>query len=490
MNYVHAKVLAASLLLTAASGGQAIELARKQGERLQLPSSIDNSLPNERQGPRVLSPEPRKPATPGRPFEEQGRGLADHGISPKLDMTQIYLRNPSTGLDTGNHESLTLFGIGADFDMQKLAGIDGGVVHFQQLYVPWTSNIAYGGQVGGVTVGKPAPYIPKVSHLTLFTYEQRLLEDRLTLEAGKSNAGNYFALPMCNLPFGCVSPAILQDTAGINPPPYANWGLRGAYDFSPRWRAQLGAWRSNNAYPFTNGWERREGDSGGTLSTAYLANLAYRTDFSISTYPTSFELMGFYNNRRQKDPYYTVDGTSRATSQAEAATHDGVRGFYLGAKQTFWRLDGGRAGERNPTALSVHGSLSHVFEDTTETGVRNQGDLGLILSGPFRSRPFDSYSVKASWAQLTDRQQGFLEETHAVSSGGGDYRPGRDEYAISLDANFVLNDSIVLSPFVTRTFGASSWLNPRTGENPRDGYAFGVLLHVQLDQLLGLSGLR
>lgn len=161
MNYVHAKVLAASLLLTAASGGQAIELAREQGERLQLPSSIDNSLPNERQGPRVLSPEPRKPATPGRPFEEQGRGLADHGISPKLDMTQIYLRNPSTGLDTGNHESLTLFGIGADFDMQKLAGIDGGVVHFQQLYVPWTSNIAYGGQVGVSLWANPLPTFPK-----------------------------------------------------------------------------------------------------------------------------------------------------------------------------------------------------------------------------------------------------------------------------------------------------------------------------------------
>ncbi|MDR6355534.1 carbohydrate-selective porin OprB [Pseudomonas psychrotolerans] len=120
----------------------------------------------------------------------------------------------------------------------------------------------------------------------------------------------------------------------------------------------------------------------------------------------------------------------------------------------------------------------------------NQADLGLILSAPFRSRPFDSYSIKASWAQLTDHQQRFLEDAHAVSSGGGDYRPGRDEYALSLDANFVLTDSIVLSPYVTRTFHGSSYLNPVSGENPRDGYAFGVLLHVQFDQLLGLNGLK
>lgn len=489
MNTRHAKVLCAVLLLSAVHlSASAADL--DQGGRQQLPSNTDDSSPNERVGPRVLFVEPREPARSGRPLEDQGNWLKEQGIGPHLDMTQFYLANPSAGVGTGNHGALTLFGIGADFDMEKLAGIRGGLVHFMQLYVPWTSNLAYGSQVGDVLVGKSSPFIPRVSHLTLFTYEQRLLNDRLTLEAGKSNAGTYFALPLCNLPYSCVSPAILHDTAGMSPPPYANWGARAAYDFTPQWRAQLGAWRSYDAYPFTNGWERREGDMGGSLSTAYLANLAYRTDFSMSTYPTSVELMGFYNNRRQNDPYYTVDGASRFTSQASPVTHDGVSGFYLGAKQTFWRADGGQAGVRNPTALSVHGSLAHVFEEGSASGVANQGDLGLILSAPFRSRPFDSYSIKASWAQVTDHEQRFLQDAYRVSSGGGDYDPGRNEYALTLDANFVLNDSIVLSPFVTRTFGNSSYLNPFSGNNPRDGVAFGVLLHVQIDQLLGLNGLK
>lgn len=455
-----------------------------------LPSSTDQSVPNERVGPRVLMPEPRQPASPGRPFEEQGRWLLDHGISVHLGATQIYLRNPSVGLDTGNHESLTLFDIGADLDMQKIAGLTGGTLHFQQLYVPWTSNITYGGQVGDVIVGKPGPYIPKVSHLTLFTYEQKLLEDKLSLEAGKSNAGNYFALPLCNVPLGCVN-AILQDTAGINPPPYANWSLRLAYDFTPTLRMQAGAWRSNNAYPFTNGWERSEGDSGGTLSTVYLANLAYRTDFTIEPYPRSFEVMGFYNNGEQPDPYYTVNGTSKVQdSSAAARTSKGVSGFYLGAKQTFWRADGGQPGVTNPTALSAYTSLTHTFDADTANGVGTLGNAGIILSAPWRSRPFDSYSVNFNWAQLTQREQNFLEEAYALSTGGGDYRPGRNEYGVSLDANFVLTDSIIVSPFVTRTWGASSWLNPYTGETPNDGYAFGLLFHIQIDQLLGLNGLK
>ncbi|WP_256680688.1 hypothetical protein [Pseudomonas sp. LTJR-52] len=43
---------------------------------------------------------------------------------------------------------------------------------------------------------------------------------------------------------------------------------------------------------------------------------------------------------------------------------------------------------------------------------------------------------------------------------------------------------------MTRTWGASSWLNPYTGETPNDGYAFGLLFHIQIDQLLGLNGLK
>jgi len=54
----------------------------------------------------------------------------------------------------------------------------------------------------------------------------------------------------------------------------------------------------------------------------------------------------------------------------------------------------------------------------------------------------------------------------------------------SIDA---MTDSIVISPFVLRTWGASSWLNPYTGTNPRDGYAAGLLLHVQFDEMLGLN---
>lgn len=466
----------------------------ERGGRQQLPSSTDESRPNERTGPRVLNVEPRLPAPPGRPLESVGRTLRDYGISPHIDMTEIAMRNPSVGLDTGHGYAVTIFGLGADIALDKLANVKGGTVHFQELYAPWISHQSvygpdFGAQVGDTIAGSPTPFIPRVSHLALFTYEQRLMDDKLTIEVGKSNAGNYFGLPLCNVPFGCVN-IIKQNTAAINPPPYANWSARVAYDFTPQWRGQVGAWRTDNNYPFTSGWERSEGTGKSSVSTTYLASLAYRTDYSMEAYPTNVEVFGFHNNGTQTDPYLTSKGTSKVGSADPADTSKGVSGLYVGGKKTFWRADGGQGGAPNPTALSAYGAVTHTFDTDSTVGVSDVGNAGIILSAPFKSRPFDSYSVNLNWVKLTSREQHFLEDAHALATGGDSYSENRNEFTVGLDANFILTDSIVLSPFVTRTFNANSYLNPYSTDNPRDGYLIGLLFHMQIDQLLGLNGLK
>ncbi|WP_171499423.1 carbohydrate porin [Acinetobacter soli] len=425
---------------------------------------------NFRIGPRVASPESTAPVQDNKLFSKQGQWLSDHGVSPHVGLTEVYLGNPSVGTQTNNYESLSLISVGADFDLNKIIGLQGGYVHFEELFVPWTHNLGYGGQAASVIAGKPGPYIPKVSHLTLFTYEQKLLDDKLSIEAGKSNAGNYMATPICNTGFTCVN-AILQDSAGINPPPYANWSTRIAYNVSPKLRVQAGWWRSNNAFPFTNGWEGDAGDSGGTLSDVYLADVAYKTDFSMEKYPVTVEAMGFHNTSEQVNPL-------------TSATSNSANGVYLAGKKTFWRQDGGNSNDPNPKSLAVFGALTHSFEENTTNGVETQLNTGIILNHPFESRPYDSYSVSFIWDQLTKSEQRFLQQSY---TGADSYKPGRNEYAIALDANFILSDSLVVSPFIMRTFNSSSWMNPTTSTNPKSGIALGVALHIQLDTLLGFN---
>ncbi|MFT4190632.1 MAG: carbohydrate porin [Comamonas sp.] len=440
--------------------------------------------PNERIGPRVQNPEPSVPAGDTRPLAGAGRWLNDHGITPHLGLTYMAYGNPSTGLYTGKSEALALFSAGADFDLSKIAGIPGGTLHFEQLYVPYTHNLSYGQQVGGVLAGDIGPYIPGVSHLTLFTYEQKLLDNRLSLEAGKSNAGNYFALPLCNVPVTCVN-SLLQKTAGFNPPPYANWSARASYDFTPALRAQVGAWRSDASFPFTNGWERR---GVGTLSTSYLGNVVYRTDASMDRYPRTYEALLFYNNGTQTNPYYTTAGTSQLVDTVSAArTSEGAGGFYLGAKQTFWRADGGSSDNPSPTTLAAWASLTHTFNPDATAGIATMGRTGLILSAPWRSRPFDSYGLSLGWSQLTRAKQRLLIDSQE-EAGGSTYGISRNEYSLTLDANFVLDRGVILSPYAMRVWNASSYANASTGSLPRDGWAVGLLLHVQLEDWLGLSG--
>jgi len=398
-----------------------------------------------------------------------GERLNTWGITPVLNLTQMYLTNPTLGQETGKHEALTFITVGANFDLQKLLGIKGATIHFNQLYVPFTTNLSYGLQAGDSLVGQPAPYVPQVSHLVTFTWEQKAFNDRVDLEFGKSNAGAYFGAPVCNQGFGCQSP-ILQDNAGFNAPIYANWGARIAYNFTPSITAQVGAWRSNPAYPFTNGWEWSDKIKD---SNTYLANLTYHTEYSSDPYPKHYEVMGFYNTANQVDPYYT------------SQTHKGTSGLYVGGRQVIYRPDGGKGGVF-PTALSAFGSVTTSLDQQNGNGLQTTGNAGLTVEAPFRSRPHDSYSLKLSWVRLTQHEQDYLKAAN-LAAGGSGYTVGRDEFSLGIDANLVVTPSVVLSPFIARTWHTDAWGNPSYANTPRNGFAGGLLLTVFFDKMLGLT---
>lgn len=145
----------------------------------------NNQTPNERIGPQVQIPENPMPESKDGPLANQGQWLVDHGITPHLTFTQFYFANPGVGVETDQSESVSIFTVGASLDLEKMIGLSGGTIHYEHLFAPWIHNLNYGMQASSTIVGTLGPYIPKTSHLTLFTYEQKLLDDKLTLEAGK-----------------------------------------------------------------------------------------------------------------------------------------------------------------------------------------------------------------------------------------------------------------------------------------------------------------
>lgn len=452
--------------LSLAQGGEATKQASTDRPTVQQGTPSTDQLGVSHIGNAV--PEPAESPRQGV-LSGVGTTLNNWGFTPVFNLVQMYLDNPSVGQQTGNHEALTFISVGGDFDLQKIAGFNGATIHFQQLFVPFTTNLGWGKQVGDVLAGQPGPYVPKVSHLTVFTWEQKAFNDRLDVEVGKSNPGLYFAAPVCNQGFGCQS-AILQDNAGMNPPIYSNWGGRVRYNLTPALSVQAGVWRSNPAFPFTNGWEWTDSVPD---SNTWLANIVYRTTYQSDPYPKSYELMFYHNTATQTDPF-------------TLATHNGTSGMYVGGRQVVYRPDGGKSGVSDPTAFSVFGSLTTSFDAHASTGLAMTGIAGVMVEAPFRSRPHDSYGLSFNWATLTPNEQNFLKQQN-LAAGGTGYTVGRTQFGLKLDANIAVTRSIVLSPYVMRTWNTNTWGNPAFAGTPKNGYVAGVLASVFFDKMLGLT---
>lgn len=426
------------------------------------------------------------PGVPG-PLSPLGETLHATGFKPILNMIAVDINNGGVGYETGKHESLMLFNVGLDTDLQKLVGLNGATVHFNYLYVPGPhDNGNFFGNYGADSlVGNAGPFIPYVSHMTQFTWEQKLFDERLDLEAGKANAGNYFAKSLCNQGFVCQGIS-LQDGVGFAPPPYSNVGARAAYKVTPEVTAQVGFWQFNTAFPFSRGWS--EGWTGSVNTPAafgsqhivhpnqslYLGNVTYETTYKTDRYPRYYELM-FYHN----------DGTQIDMSTGN--THSGSNGIYVGGRQTVWR-EAGESPAPRPTAVSVYSSLYASFDPNAgRNGVRSaqdELDAGVILEGPFHSRPFDSYSLKFIWQHVSPSQQ------RAMQAANTNYTVGPDEKAFGVDANFPLAGSVILAPWALYVLDPNALQSTENGAhyngNPKSGVAFGVNVVVLLDKMLGL----
>lgn len=412
-----------------------------------------------------------------RPLSDMGNWLKNNGIRPNLLTSYLYFDNFDMGIDKGNNEQLWMIMAGFDADLQKSLSIKGGNFHFSYAWAPYHRNFDFGSQAGDILVGNPPPYVPKVAHLTKLTYEQKLLDDRLTVEAGRSNPGFYYGKSLCNFEFSCVNP-LLHKTATFSPIIYSSWGGRVSYKILPTLEFSLSGWRTYLDFPFTNGWENGWNDKhpAGNLWIAGLSRTDEWRD-GQNKYPLTWELTFFHNTHRfnNNDP----------TSAQESIS--GTSGIHAGVKKLFWRADGGSDGNPSATALTAYASVSHMFDNVTFGGLSSFASVGLILQGPFKSRPMDSYGLNFNWAKMTKGEQRLMT---ALYTGNDGWTPHKNQYQLSLDATVPILPEVILQASVGRVWNANTWMNTNIGQtvssSPKDGYSASLAVTVLLDKALGL----
>ena len=325
----------------------------------------------------------------------------DAGVKFRGDYVSETFANVRGGRARGSTHAQQLR-LGADLDMDRIAGWSGGTLHV-------TINDRRGAGVSADYIGNRLPvqevYGGPYTRLSEASYEQNLLDDRLNLRVGFFAMGNdlggmAIGCQLVNAAF-CAHPLSLSGNSGWYNYPNARWGASVRYKLRPELLVRTGIYQDNpqlgdkeNAFkPF----------AAGTVGMM----LPLELEYAPGSAPHSTALPGHY----KLGAFYDTANVKR---QGETGTVGGRYGMYLLADQMLWRS--GPAGR----GLSVFGQFT--ANPRASAQITRWYAAGLVKTGTFAGRDADTIALGVVHAQVNPR----LRENAAASdpeAGGHASRP-------------------------------------------------------------------
>jgi porin len=427
--------------------------------------------------PSQAGQDPAQQSGPAPGLNRVGQTLQDAGVDVHGLIVDQGVSNVSMGQSPGHASNEMLILPAVDLDMEKIAHIPGGTIHL--LGTIWTLDANVPGitsQIGGILGGYITAPTTTSSEFSLATYEQRLFNGALDIEAGRTNANRYFDLPNCLAFFSCFSPTISVD-ADIAPPPYAVWGGRVKVNLGPHAYVQGGAFEDN--YLDAAHTQSIDFTMRGAVGTLVMAETGYHTDFSTDPHPRSYAGGVFYDTAGH--------GTFKGTPFPYAPTsgrypYDGGKGVYISGRQTVWTGD--RTAGGTPSNIAVYGHLSAAVAEPQPVDL--DAYAGVVAQGLLPGRPFDTVGLKVQYERLDPLEAAF--ETQARIAAGGPNSPqSPNSFLVQLNGYFQLTSWAGIQPDVSYFIDPDSYYNPFTPRKPQDGFMVGAQLLISLGTLMGTS---
>jgi porin len=423
----------------------------------------------------VPAPPNYSPPGPHSGWEQFGQQLLDEGVFLRSTYTGDYSGNVAGGLRQGS-DYADEANIGADINMQTLAGIPGGAIHItvsgrtgRDISIDDVGNNVLANQIyGGQGV-----------RLSELTWDQALFHDRLDIVAGRMNSAIFGNSPTnCNFMSNAICGHVdsLFRAVGLISYPYAAWGGRGTFRATPTTSFMIGAFEVNpkqSAYGRNDLNFTLQNDTG----VAIPAELDYGTNFKQSDFPTVLQLGGYYDTSKYSDPAYNTKDQPIALDHGKAATHFGRTGVYVFLNQVVYRPD--LANTRN---LRLFGGFTHSLDEPEE--IQWGGDLGMLYTGPFASRPLDTIGAIGTVMHFGGRELTYLAQERALAGGTG--TPAANEYVFEVNYGIQANDWLRVLPNFQYVANPDSLAVPKQAKQTPNAVIFGVQLSVNLVRLAGL----
>ncbi len=450
--------------------------ARKGAEDVS-PRPGDNPSGDQtlQEPPVPTSPPPRVGLFPEFGGRLLARGIDFHGIA-----FDHFLANTTAGVDRGHTANLGAFRPAVDLDLERLIGLPGGAIHASATFFGLRSDIPQIiTQTGGVLTGFQTTPAIQTNLLTLLTYEQKFLGGRLSVEAGRTNAYNYFLLPNGLDPFTHFS-TTFQVNGDFPSPPYPNWGGRATYKVTPTWYVQGGAFTDNYREATSSGNRFGTSSSNGAQ---ILAEVGQRSDFTNDRYPSNFEL-GVENDTRYGRTNLKGTGAP-ANALLQAKNYPGGAVFFMQGLKTVWR--GAPQDVGLPANIAVYGSFDIAADKPQPIDLDVM--VGVNLTGFVPGRPFDALGLQAKYQRLSQNEaDGETRKQRLLIRGGrnGPEQP-RDGFAFELTGNIQATPAIAFRPIVQYFVNPDNYYPPAPPGRPRDGFMVGFFAVTSIGRLLGTS---
>ena len=410
----------------------------------------------------------KKDSVAGQPF-------ADDGITLALNYTGEAAANATGGLKRDAAYTGQIY-VGADLDFGKIAGLDGGALHFAvtNRHGKSLSQIAIGNNTSVQEV-----WGTQNTHLAILTWEQKLLDGALDIETGKSQANIHFLnSPLyCNFQSNsaCGNPTFVFKNSNFTYFPASSWMAKAKVTIADHWFAHAGIYEVNPN-------RKRANDDGFSFSfkggTGFIVpyELGYSSNFTNDRLPRHYILGGWIDRGDYADPLRDDRGGVAILTGRPAATLKGRSGIYVRFDQMLTRPD-----PNSERGLSVFGVAMTNLSGRVEE--RHFLELGAVQTGTFAGRDRDTIGFVINQQSFSDLAMARMRAARISAGGDGDVR--RNQYMMELAYGAQIGPAIRLSPNIQYILNPDQTGAPFRKTGIKDALVFGFKFTVDALPFLG-----
>jgi len=390
-----------------------------------------------------------------------GTILYNHGISLTLNYTGEAAANPSGGIRQGSDYAGQIY-LGTDFDMAKIAGLTGTTIHVA-ITQRHGRNLA-ADDIGNNTSVQEV-YGTQNLHLAVLTIEQKLLDGRLDITAGRTVANIAFLNSPLYCDFqsnsACGNPTFIFKDSNFTYFPASSWGGDARFLFTPTTYIHSGIYEVN---PVDKTFLAHGFDFSGEHATG----VVIPTELGYTTAQNLYAIGGWYDTGAYQDPLNDQTGQPALLAGQPYANHHDRSGLFLRFTQNI-----------TTTGLAVFGVF--MTKLSGEVNENQYYELGAVQTGTFAGRPQDTAGFVIN---DQDFSNAFVENIAAAS---GNKNIPRREIMMELNYGAQLTPWLTAMPNLQYIINPDQSAEPTRRKNIPNAFVVGLKFTVDLAKLANLA---